>query len=350
MTRFHETLILPNTEDVLDVISAMRRQEDCGYRKVDYLNNMIPQKLHQRRKSLCPTFYDENTHNIESDNEFDDVDRSCHLKMTAWCYQVTKFCKFDKETVEIAMSYLIRFMATTIGGQALYDRSMYQLASMTCFYIAVKIHEPIAMDPKLVANLSSGVHSIEEVEMMESIILTALSWRLNPPTSLSFCRNFLELLPFDTINDKENVYEIVQIQIEFATRQCYELMWIKSSTIAFCSILNAIEFLFQNNAAQQEIYLFVYHLLRSAIDDSEVSAQIISSIQHMIYPSLVSYTRDNSVVIPVNIDAESTSSSLPRSTSFIDERKKCNINNRNNSFVQSVMAIELINPREDLFD
>jgi Cyclin, N-terminal domain len=257
-------------ETIFDIIVAMRIQEEHGgYQKYNYLKavsintSSLGTNLHQlsdierrkptrRQKSFCSTLFTpnhdseesySNTHDdefeVNANEELDAVDSSCHQKMVQWCYQVCSCCNFRKETVEIAMSILGRFMMTQSGQQAAFDRSFYQLAAMTCFYTAVKVHEPVAMDPSLVSKLSGGVHSVEEVETMESIVLNEIRWKINPPTSLEFCRYMLQLLPSDFTKLRNKLYDVCETQIEFAISE-YKAVAIKSSTLACCSILNAM--------------------------------------------------------------------------------------------------------------
>merc|ERR1712226_396506 len=99
-----------------------------------------------------------------SDTNMDDPDHmDSRKKMVAWCFQVVDFCKFQRETVSIAMNLLDRFMMTSQSQVAKTDVKVYQLAAMTALYTAVKIHEPEVMDPKLISNLSRGVYQPEEV-------------------------------------------------------------------------------------------------------------------------------------------------------------------------------------------
>ena len=46
------------------------------------------------------------------------------------------------------MSFLDRYLMTSIGRNASENQKLFQLASMTSPYTAIKIHEPEAMDPK----------------------------------------------------------------------------------------------------------------------------------------------------------------------------------------------------------
>ena len=203
-------------EETGETIAAMRRQELTGYSVFDYI-------FHNAAKEL-------------------DIDRECRKKMVAWSYQVIDFCKFNRETVEIAMSYLDRFLCTPTGLHALQDRSVYQLAAMASLYTAVKIHEPEAMDPALVSNLSRGTYAPNEIEEMEFIVIQSLRWRLNPPTTLSFIREFLKLTSVEALDEPTRivVYELCKFQSEFATSN-HDFVEVKASEKAYYSFINAIE-------------------------------------------------------------------------------------------------------------
>lgn len=170
------------------------------------------------------------------------VDVDCRSKMVSWCFQVVDFCKFQRETVSIAINYLDRFMATPASSQAHADRKVFQLAAMTCLYSAVKIHEPEAMDPKLVSTLSRGTYSPQEVEAMEAQILFALGWRMNPPTALAFVRMYLDILPagFLTTAQRETAYELSKFQTELAVNE-YDFLSVRPSVIAYSALVNALE-------------------------------------------------------------------------------------------------------------
>jgi Cyclin, N-terminal domain len=181
-------IVFPTNQKEMDfslsIISAMRHQEESGYATGDFLHQHDPPS--GRAKGPL------------NQSQSSPVSVECRNLMVSWCYQVVDYCRFRRETVEIAISYLDRFCCTALGESARRDRKIYQLAAMTCLYTACKIHEPEAMDPKLVSNLSRGAYSSKEVEEMESTIVEALQWRLNPPTSLSFVRQLLDLIPVHT--------------------------------------------------------------------------------------------------------------------------------------------------------
>jgi len=218
-----------STEQTLETIEAMRRQEDHhGYYCVtDYLSEL-------------PKF---DTATCSLDTPPAPVDALCRSVMATWCNEIAECCNYKKETVAIAMNCLDRFMATSSGQEVLLDRNLYQLASMTALYSSVKIHEAEAMDPKMVSRLSRGVHSAVAVEEMESKMLKAIEWRVNPPTAMSFVRMIIqELVPDHLLNpcEKETIIDLTRFQIELTVNE-YNFSTCNGSSIAFACMLNAFE-------------------------------------------------------------------------------------------------------------
>jgi ribosomal protein L37AE/L43A len=210
-----------SASDVASTIEVMRRQE-ASYQCRDYLS-CRPRGLKRAQAGLP-------------------VDAECRFKMAEWCYQVVDFCKFSRETVAISMSYLDRYISTAAGLPALSDRKLFQLAAMTCLYTAIKIHEPEAMEPRIVAQLSRGTYTEQQVTDMELEILNAIQWRMNPPTALSFLNNSLALLPEGVMSpsDRDTVYELAKFQTELAVHE-YSLITVSASTVAFSAMMNALE-------------------------------------------------------------------------------------------------------------
>lgn len=209
-------------EEPTTQLQAMLQQE-VKYLPSDYLYQSEPQ-----------------THSVTGPQHTVNVD--CRSKMVAWCFQVVDFCKFQRETVSIAINYLDRYMATPASRAAHQDRKVFQLTAMTCLYTAVKCHEPEAMDPKLVSTLSRGTYSPQEVESMEANILGALGWRMNPPTALSFVRHYLDLLPEGLLNSaqRDTAYDLSKFQTELAVNE-YDFLAVRPSVVAYSALVNALE-------------------------------------------------------------------------------------------------------------
>lgn len=252
-------------DSILSQLHAMRRQEEEAY-------------------AIADDFLHQDTAGAGSVPAGPlNVDADCRSKMANWCYQVVDFCKFRRESVEIAMNYLDRYLMTPAGLSAKVDRKIYQLAAMTSLYTAVKIHEPEAMDPKLVSNLSRGTYTPEQVETMEYNIITALQWRLNPPTALSFVRLYLDLIPSDLLDDssRQTVYEITKYQTELAVNE-YDMVGVRSSTIALCSLMNSLE----SVGMDAKLLSQAGYVLSQAIGTDMHSDQIFN-VQNWLYESVI---------------------------------------------------------------
>jgi hypothetical protein len=214
-----------STEDIASTLAVMGQQE-ASYRCDEYLSSR-PTRLTRPQAGTTRS---------------PPVDAECRFKMAEWCFQVVDVCKFSRETVAIAMSYLDRYVSTATGLPALFDRKVFQLAAMTCLYTAIKIHEPEAMEVRIVSQLSRSAHTEEQVTDMELEILHAIQWRMNPPTALSFIRNFLALVPGVVMSkaDRETAYELARYQTELAVHE-YSLVAIDASSVAFAALTNALE-------------------------------------------------------------------------------------------------------------
>jgi len=247
-------LVAVMMSDGIETVAVMRRQEAGAYRRSNWMLRVPRQSFLFQGNSA-----------IEAD---------CREKMALWCTQVVDFCKFGRETVEIAMSYADRYMMT---GRAGYDRHSYQLVCMAALYTAAKIHEPEAMDPKLVSSLSRGAYSPQEIEEMEAAILDGIQWYLNPPTSLSFIRQIMEMVPSYLLPNREAVYELAQFQTELAIFNI-DLCTASASAVAYASFLNALESL---NMTENEIEAI------SIILDAYMPCKNVSDIQTSLYKSVM---------------------------------------------------------------
>ncbi|KAL7476350.1 hypothetical protein ACHAW6_002222 [Cyclotella cf. meneghiniana] len=204
-----------SVEEITDRIHVMQRQESTSYKSRDYVDGKEPA-----------------------------VDRECRVKMCEWCYQVTDFCRFKRETVAVSMSYLDRFLSKSrpSAKRALKYKKDYQLAAMTCLYIAVKLFEPLAMDTGLLSSISQGCYTESDISEMEQEILTSLGWRMNGPTAHDFLSHIIALLPSSVYAYDDSIpttlSDFSRFQVELAVSD-YDLSLHKSSVVALAAILNS---------------------------------------------------------------------------------------------------------------
>ena len=154
-------------KDIMDCISAMHLQEKKTPRCIDYFQRT----------------------NV--------VDESSRNAMVKWLCQISDALSLNRDTVGLAMSLLDRFLSTNTESakQALADKYKFQLASITTYYIAVKVNEPVALGLDMLVKLCRGFYVQSAIMEMEQNILFSLEWRISAPTPLDFMRHILELLP-----------------------------------------------------------------------------------------------------------------------------------------------------------
>ena len=164
-------------------------------------------------------------------------------RMMIFYYDLVEKVGSSRETVEIAVSFLDRFLAAPIvGPQALANKRLFQLMATTCIYTAVKIHETQAIAPSLLADLSQGVFTAQDIEEMESLLLQTLRWRLNPPTSAAFVRLYLDLVPDKLLSRelKSIAYTLAEYQTEYALTD-ERLFYERKAAVAYWAVENTLE-------------------------------------------------------------------------------------------------------------
>lgn len=285
-----------------EIIKVMLRQEERGgyYHFENYLivneeeekkkEDNVGTSLLTKNKHSMNTMTSSSSSSKKTGNATTTADTTTTVmnrqKMIDWYFQIAKFCNFNTETVSIATSYLDRFVAatvrttkTTTKGESgigvgvgsnneflVNDASHFQLAGMTAFYIAVKIHETEKMDLTILSNLSQGIYTQYEFESMEIQMLNVLQWSLNPPTELEFVRQFLCILSSSdrlklittnghdgdgdnnniyhysslTMIIKDKIYELSKFQTELSLKD-HRLITTKKSIIAFALFINSLE-------------------------------------------------------------------------------------------------------------
>lgn len=206
---------------VSSLIAAMQRQEESSaYRCHDYFPRLS-----------------ENPENFP-------VDTNSRVKLIEWNYSIADFCGFNREVVSFATSYIDRYLSSDSADtkQALRDTRRYQLLFMTSLLIAVKFHDPEKLDRQLLSKLSHGKYTADEFIKAEEHLLKSLNWRLSTPTSASFVRQLLSILPSCGVvpSLESTLMDFASCQTELAV-QDYNLNFVKPSVLAVSAILNAME-------------------------------------------------------------------------------------------------------------
>jgi len=220
--------------EVIERLHSMRHQEDStAYRCRDFLSysRAYGEEQSDAHNSSPRASSPEN----DLDHGTAPIDESCRMRMVEWSYQVIDCLKLRRETVEISTRFLDRFLSTAphehCARDAIRSRRVFQLASMTCLYMAIKLNEQRELDFKYFVDLSRGFYSRLDMSEMEATILRkfmhacsyyvffknqtsprylillppaltliligkgVLDWRVMCPTACSFLDHMCQLLP-----------------------------------------------------------------------------------------------------------------------------------------------------------
>lgn len=247
-------------EEQLDILRAMQILESNGY-------------------AVCDTEASENAQDLKLHPDSKRVGR-WRAKMVDFCYEVADYCMSDRETVAIAMSFLDRFLRTPAGLEVCQNQDLFKLAAMTCHYTTIKIHEPPAVPPDVICEMSLGAFSVEQAEDMEFVILQSIDWRVNPPTAMAFLRQFLYLIPTGlmTRTVKESIYEASVEQMEMALRDRH-FVKTADSLIAMSTLLNTLK----STTKDHETYVSIWSILLNAADmDSRIILETQRRLQDLV--------------------------------------------------------------------
>uniref|UniRef100_A0A7S2IIB1 Cyclin-like domain-containing protein n=1 Tax=Helicotheca tamesis TaxID=374047 RepID=A0A7S2IIB1_9STRA len=159
-------------------------------------------------------------------------------QMCTWSYTVVERFGIDRDAVAIAFSILDRYIAMDEEPDTI-TQEEFQLMSMTSLYMAAKVMSFSRNLPiDALVDMSRGYIHAEEVMAMEVKMLTALDWRLSPPTAMAFVREFLFLLPLSEIQ-RQDLIAVCLFLTERALMDS-SLITCSPSSIAVAAILVGI--------------------------------------------------------------------------------------------------------------
>lgn len=158
-------------------------------------------------------------------------------QMVTWAYQAIDTFGLDRELVAIAFNMLDRYLSREIKSDCdNFEREDFQLYSMTCLYMAVKILEPCKkLSIPALIDMSRGYYCAEDISETEMEILKVLQWRINGPTPLAFVQELAAVIPTVSSTD---FMDSCQELTELAVMDEYSVSH-KASTIAVAVMLTA---------------------------------------------------------------------------------------------------------------
>ena len=115
---------------------------------------------------------------------------------------------------------------------------------MTALYIALKVHNQNTVMPESLSELSRGQITAEEILTMETIMLTALSFNLCPPTFHSYIDRCSVFLPPGLRNENTILGHFIMDYATFLTEMSVmdlSMRGMKPSHIVYAALLNVLD-------------------------------------------------------------------------------------------------------------
>lgn len=217
-----------------DLFEAIKIQEDTSYKCPDYLSEEFQQNQAKKISDNPEQFYPCGMSSGSSSSSSTGINEVWREKICEWCYQVVDHFDFNRQVVAIALNYLDRYLALRPV-----NRKLFQLAAMTCLFIAIKMNESKVLSLSAFLSLSRGYFQAEHVLAMEHAILRALSWRVNPPTPIIQAKYLFFILP-KHVKKRAEILEITRFLTEIGVCD-YFFVPHKPSTIAIAALLSAFD-------------------------------------------------------------------------------------------------------------
>lgn len=220
--------------EIPDLFKVMRHQEDTIYTCPDYLSEEFQHKQAKEISNNPNLFFPSGMSSTSSTSSCTGINEVWREKICEWCYQVVDHFDFNRQVVAIALNYLDRYLALRPV-----NRKIFQLAAMTCLFIAIKMNESKVLSLSAFLSLSRGYFQAEHVLAMEHAILRALSWKVNPPTPIVQAKYLLFILP-KFVQRKAEILEITRFLTEISVCD-YFFVPHKPSTIALAALFTAYD-------------------------------------------------------------------------------------------------------------
>lgn len=289
-TLYTMNIINDTKDETLSILAAMRSQEDEVSSCYNYLQ--------------CSTNHT--------------IDDSCRKSMVVWCQQVQKALKLSPETVWIAISFFDRYLSSGKGksNAALQDKYNFQLASITSFYIAVKLYEDVELSVSTLAKLCKGYYKENDIIECEEDILFALNFRLATPTAMDFIHHYLKLLPSEM--NTSNVLEEVETRVYSTCTDIYFTFCKPSVVAAACLsvVLTSKDLL---TLRQREAFYFHLANITDIIDVMEVQNKLMTGHTK---PVSVSKLTKSQPLSSISSNASSPSSTTTKKSSIVSKVMK----------------------------
>jgi hypothetical protein len=162
-----------------------------------------------------------------------------------WTFQIVDQYELEEDIATIAISYYDRFMAKQ-RGLGLDDVGAINLMALCSLQLAVKVHVPLSRKKsKALVALSSSMFDAATILEGEFQLLKTLSWRVHPPTAMSFIVYLMMLINHALPGIAQNISigaiaTLASAHLKLQVKK-HDLATTNPSVMAVTSILHAVD-------------------------------------------------------------------------------------------------------------
>ena len=225
--------------------------------------------------------------------ELDELLAVWRKMLVEWMYFVVDYTRKNRQAVAAAAYFFDVMMAQDFVN----TREEHQLAAATSLQLSLKAYDSTSIDIKKLVKLGRGLFTENDVVEMESRILNTLQWRLHPPTTCCFLRQYDRLIP-STVSStaRRMLADVTKLASELIVCEA-QYNEFPASVLAYACMLMAMEFiegvdlpigqrhcLILNMATVAEIecssslVLKVFEELKRSLDESPKLQELIDSV------------------------------------------------------------------------
>jgi len=265
---------MPTDESIQDELHVILQQESTKY---------------YAKKFNCFSL------NNNPNNRHNQVNEIWRQKICEWLFKVVDHFDFDREVVLIAINYIDRVISIEVEKtRGKIDRKQFQLLSITCFYIAMKLHgetsnidaDRCKLTMKIFVDFSRGLLTDARLEAKELEVLEALEWHVNPPSPCQIIACLLHFLPkrmmlsqIECLKVKVKIFETSRYLLEMGMCVSTIAFNYKPSELACACILCALDSLM--NDIPDDIRLLFGKNIIASIDDTQAVKSLKTSLKDL---------------------------------------------------------------------
>eukprot|EP00980_Cylindrotheca_fusiformis_P020740 scaffold7745_cov103-Cylindrotheca_fusiformis.AAC.1 len=182
-----------------------------------------------------------------------------------WMYYVIDYCHLQRQAVAAAAF----FYDVAVQKKLVKTPEEHQLAAATALQLALKTHDSSVIKLGKLVKLGRGLFTEDDVVKMEREVIKSMNWKLHPPSTYCFLRQYERLLPTTISETTRSMINTVTSLACEVTLTDYRYLSYKPSAIAYASMILALEMIPHDDLPIVQRHCFLLQMSTIAELDSK---------------------------------------------------------------------------------